>query len=101
MTEAESVYLQALRLDRSFVPAYVNLADLYRLQDRDSDAEAVLHEAIARVPESAAAHHVLGLALIRQGRRQTAVDALRKAAQIEPNSARYGYVYAVGLNACP
>ena len=50
---AEVAYRQAILLDRSFVPAYANLADLYRAQDRESDAESTLQAGLAAVPDSA------------------------------------------------
>jgi len=97
--EAEAAYREALRLEPSFVPAYVNLAELVRLQGDEGKAEAILRGAIARQPDSAAALHALGLNLIRQGRRQAAVDPLRKAVAIEPDNARYSYILGVALNA--
>ncbi len=95
---AEAAYRTALRLDRSFVPAYVNLADLIRLQGDEVKAEAILRDAITRVPDSAVAYHALGLTLARQKRRQAAVEALAKAAALDPNNPRYSYVLGVALN---
>ena len=97
-SEAEAAYRTALHLDRSFVPAYVNLADLMRLQGDDGKAEAILRDAIARVPDSAVAYHALGLALIRQERRQAAIEAFAEAAALDPDNPRYSYVFGVALN---
>jgi tetratricopeptide (TPR) repeat protein len=97
-SEAEAAYRTALHLDRSFVPAYVNLADVIRLQGDEGRAEAILRDAIARVPDSAVAYHALGLALARQKRRQAAVEAFAKAAALDPNNPRYSYVLGVALN---
>ena len=47
---------------------------------------------------SAAAHHALGLFLVRQKRLPEAIPELEAAARLAPESARYGYVYAVALN---
>ena len=49
-------------------PPYVNLADLYRAQGRDAEAERVLRQALAREPNAADVHHALGLLLVRQQR---------------------------------
>ena len=57
---------QAIAIDPTFVPAYVQLADLYRARRDEVRAEQILRKAIARNPDSASAHHSLGLALIRQ-----------------------------------
>src|SRR4029077_2452684 len=45
----------------------------------------------------AMARHALGLSLIRQRRLDAALEQLRRASELEPTSARYGYVYAVAL----
>ena len=58
----------ALRLDPLFVPAYVNLAELARTSKGESEAEGVLRDGLAQVPDAAALHHSLGLALVRQER---------------------------------
>jgi tetratricopeptide (TPR) repeat protein len=97
-SEAEAAYRTALHLDRSFVPAYVNLADLIRLRGNESRAEAILRDAIARVPDSAVAYHALGLALARQKRRRAAVEAFAKAAALDSDNPRYSYVLGVALN---
>jgi len=36
----------AIRLDPFFLPAYVNLADLYRARSRDPDGERILREGL-------------------------------------------------------
>ncbi len=97
-SEAEAAYRTALHLDRSFVPAYVNLADLMRLQGDEGKAEAILRDAIARVPDSAVAYHALGLTLIRQERRRAAIAAFAEAAALDLGNPRYSYVFGVALN---
>ena len=47
---------------------------------------------------SAAAHHALGLTLTRLKEPDAALAEFQKAAELEPDSARYIYVYAVALN---
>ena len=96
--EAEAELRTALTLDPRFVPAAVNLADLYRAGGREGEGERVLREAIAREPRAAGAHHALGLVLVRQKRMADALAELDAAARLEPDSARYGYVYAVALH---
>ncbi len=97
-SEAEAAYRQAVHLDRSFVPGYVNLADVIRLQGDERRAEAVLLDAVARVPDSAVAYHALGLAYIRQERQQAAIEAFAKAAALEPDNPRHSYVLGIALN---
>ena len=45
----------AIRLDPFFLPAYVNLADLYRARGRDPDGERILREGLKVAPNSAIA----------------------------------------------
>ena len=55
-------------------------------------------QALALDPQDAAAHHALGLLLIRQQRLPEALTALAEAARLGGDNPRYGYVYAVALN---
>jgi len=43
-------------------------------------------------------HHALGLVLTRLKRPDDALGELQRAAELEPERARYAYVYAVALN---
>ena len=97
-TAAEAEYRTALQLDPSFLAASINLADLYRQLGRDHDGEAVLRGAIAVSPREAAPHYALGLTLTRLKKPDAALAELRQAAELEADSARYVYVYAVALN---
>ena len=95
---AETKYKAAQRLSPQFVPAAVNLADLYRGLGRDGDGEATLRAALVVSPQDAGLHHTLGLALVRLQRNDEALIELRRAAEIEPERTRYAYVYAVALH---
>jgi tetratricopeptide (TPR) repeat protein len=94
---AEGNYLRAIRVQPSFTPAYVDLADLYREQGRDAEGERVLRQALSRHADSADVHYVLGLLLVRQKRSDEALAELAKAAALSPDTPRYAYVYAVAL----
>ena len=96
--QAEAAYRAALDLQPTFTQAAVNLADLYRLQGRDPDGEKTLRQVLATDPRNAAAHHALGLLLIRQKKLPEALTALAEAARLGGDNPRYGYVYAVALN---
>ena len=91
-------YKAALRLSPQYLPAAINLADLYRQLGRDPDGERVLRTAIAGSPRDAGLHHSLGLALTRLKRPAEALGELARAAELEPERVRYAYVYAVGLH---
>ena len=96
--EAETEYKAALRLSPQYMPAAINLADLYRRLQREYDGENVLRAAIAAVPQDAGVHHTLGLTLVRLKRLDEALSELRRAAELAPEQVRYAYVYAVALH---
>jgi predicted CXXCH cytochrome family protein len=98
LDEAQEAFANAMKLDPGFVPAYVNAADAMRALGRDAEAAGMLEQGIARVPNSAALHHALGLTRVRLQQTDAAVQSLRRAVQLEPGSARYTYVYGVALH---
>ena len=96
--ESIAALREAIALDRTFVPAYVNLADVHRAQGQEAEAERVLREAIAIAPSAADARHSLGLALVRQRRIREALAELAEAVRLQPDAPRLSYVYAVALH---
>jgi Flp pilus assembly protein TadD len=53
---------------------------------------------LEKVPEAASLHHALGLLRVRQSDLSGALKHLQKAVLLEPDNARYGYVYGIALN---
>jgi Flp pilus assembly protein TadD len=96
--EAEQALRGALQVDAQFIPAYVNLADLYRATQRDAQAEAVLRDGLKQAPAAAALNEALGLALVRQGRKREALPVLGAAVKADPHNARHAYIYALALD---
>jgi predicted CXXCH cytochrome family protein len=94
---ADDHLARAIIVDPTFVPAYAQRADLYRARRDEAQAEHILRDALKHNPQSALAHFQLGLSLVRQRRGELALEELRRAADLEPATARYGYVYAVAL----
>jgi Flp pilus assembly protein TadD len=97
--QAEAAYGEALLLDKRFVPAYTNLADLYRQTGREADARESLEQGLTVAPDQGALHHAYGLALVRTKELDRAVDTLARAIELVPDNARYAYVHAVALEA--
>jgi tetratricopeptide (TPR) repeat protein len=94
---AERNYRAALARDETFVPAYVNLAELQRAAGSETLAMATLRRGLAAVPDGAALHYALGLALYRQDDKAAALVALAEAARLAPDDATYGYGHALAL----
>jgi predicted CXXCH cytochrome family protein len=95
---AEADYQRAIRMQPVFIPPYVNLADLYREQNRDADGERVLRQALTMHPPNGDVDHALGLLLVRQKRTAEAISELAKAAAHSPENPRFAYVYGVALD---
>ena len=95
---AEEAYRTALGLDQRFTPARTKLADLYRGQGRETEADAELEAGLDLDPENADLHFALGLARVRAQRPEAAIESLARAAELAPEHSRYAYVYAVALD---
>ena len=95
---AEAEYRAALALEPDFVPAYVNLADLYRIYQREDEADATLNLGLQKAPGNADLAHALGLLRVRQGRVAEALPLLGHAVDAERGNPRYAYIYGVALH---
>jgi predicted Zn-dependent protease len=98
MAGGQAELQSAIRLEPRFVPAYVNLADVYRGVGRDIDGERLLRDGLARTPASPMLHYALGLVLTRLNRGDTALREFARAASLEPGNARFSYVHAIALH---
>lgn len=96
---AKRAYQQALKLDPAYVSAYVNLADLYSLQQQHDKVEASLLRARGIIGDNAEVEHALGLHYVRSKQVIKAMQSLGKSARLRPENTRYAYVYAVALKA--
>ena len=95
---SEAAFRRAMRMDPALPGPRVNLADLYRRLDRDTDAESVLREGLDSQPNAGVYRHSLGLLLVRKGEPEQGLDEMRRAVELTPEDARFAYVYAVALN---
>ena len=92
---AATEYRRAIALQPQFVPAYMQLAELYRNSRQETQADSVLRMGLDRVPGNTDLQYQLGLALVRQGRKPDALPYLKSAAST--GGSHYVYVYAVAL----
>ncbi|MDH3763605.1 MAG: multiheme c-type cytochrome [Gammaproteobacteria bacterium] len=95
---AEQAFKKALEIEPSFVPALINLADLYRATGSDGEASKLLKRALELAPDSATSNHAYGLFLVRRGKHDAALPYLQAAINQQDSSARHVYVYAVALD---
>ncbi len=96
--KAEAEIKAAIGLEPLYIPAYVNLADVYRASGRDADGERILREGLKVAPKSAILHYALGLALVRMKHTDAALGEFERATMLEPGNARLAYIYAVALH---
>ena len=94
---AEAGYKQALVVEPRWIPAMVNLADLYRGTGRDAQAKTILAEAVATQPPNADAAYAYGLWFVRNGDPGQGLEHLRRAAQLS-DTVNNAYVLALALN---
>lgn len=95
---AEQAYLKALEIEPNYVPALINLSDLYRSIGSDGESGPLLRRALEIAPDSANANHAYGLYLVRSGKQNEALDYLATATRQEDTNPRHVYVYAVALD---
>jgi predicted CXXCH cytochrome family protein len=98
ITEAEAYFRSAIDRAPVFTAAYINLADIYRLQGDEDAARTLLEQAVANNPEDPGAHFALGLSLVRAAEPDEAYAELEAAAELAPNAPYYQYVTGIALN---
>ncbi len=98
MDRAIAAFREATVLDRTFIPAYVNWADVLRVRGEETEAERILRDGLKTSPASPHLHYALGLLLVRARRSTEALAELAQASRLGAEVARYSYVYAVALH---
>lgn len=94
---AEKCYRRAIRQDKSFLPAQVNLVTLLNQTGRNEEAETILRAAIAQAPDNGELRYSLGLLLAEENRLTEAAHSLGEAVELMPSRARVRYNFALAL----
>ncbi|MBL0721744.1 MAG: hypothetical protein JJV88_04110 [Sulfurovum sp.] len=95
--KAEKAYKEALSLQPQFVPAYINYSEYMMKQGRGEEAFSILKKGIHNVPNIGILHHALGLWYVRNRESHKATLELKQAVELNKNSGRFAYVYAISL----
>lgn len=98
LIDAEAAFEKALAIEPDWVPAMVNLADLYRANGQDMQGRELLERAITSSPENADVHYAFALWLIRNDESDRALAEFSKAHQFAPELPGYSYALALALN---
>jgi predicted CXXCH cytochrome family protein len=96
---AEAALRKALEIEPRWIPALVNLADLYRASGRDDEAGALLEQAAHSPVTSADAAYAYALWLTRTNQADRALAEFARAATQAPEVLQFTYAYALALNA--
>lgn len=89
LDDAVVAYRKALALEPKHVEARNGLGTVFALQGRYAEAHAEFEAALAHAPGEAAVLNNIGYTLLLENRRQEALAPLARAAQLEPDNARY------------
>ncbi|MBN4053691.1 ammonia-forming cytochrome c nitrite reductase subunit c552 [Haliea sp. AH-315-K21] len=97
LDSAQAALLHARELSPAYLPASINLSDVYRAQGRDDLGEVVLNEALAIYPDSGDLNYALGILYVRTGRIQQSLGLFDSARTLAAENSQYVYIYAVAL----
>jgi predicted CXXCH cytochrome family protein len=94
---AESHYQKALKMDRHFHPARLNLANLLNREGRNPDARTVLEAGVTLAPAQGELRYSLALLLAEMGDLAGAVSQFEAAARLMPLRSRVHYNLGLAL----
>jgi predicted CXXCH cytochrome family protein len=97
-SEAEKAFKKAIKIEPYFEAAYINLADIYRAQQKPFQSNSVLSKGIKNNPKSANLHYSYGLYFVRQKQITKAITFFVKAMTLMPENSQYAYTYILALD---
>ena len=98
ISTAEQAFLGAITVEPYFDTGYINLADLYRTQQRSAEVASVLAKGMKNLPNSGALKYAYGLHLVRVQQHSKALGFFEQATIVEPQSPQYLYAYILSLD---
>lgn len=98
VTGAEKLLKDAIKIDPYFDAGYINLADMYRAQQKPIQVASVLSKGIKNNPKSAALYYSYGLHCIRQKKMNKAIRSFKTAMNLSPNTPQFAYTYILALD---
>ena len=98
LLSAEKSFKDAIRIDPYFDAGYINLADLYRIQQKPALVSAVLMQGIIKAPLSGVLNYSFGLHLVRQKQLEKSIGYFEKAMSLTPINPQYAYTYVLAID---
>ncbi|NQY37692.1 MAG: hypothetical protein HRT37_22610 [Alteromonadaceae bacterium] len=97
-SDAEKSFKKAIKIEPYFEAAYINLADIYRAQQKPFQVATVLSRGIKKNPKSAALYYSYGLHFVRQKKIEKALPLFEKSMKLMPDNSQYAYTYILALD---
>lgn len=98
LSDAENTLIQAIKIEPYFEASYVNLADLYRVQQRSMLVDSVLRKGMKNIPLSGVLPYSYGLHLIRQKKLTKAISFFEKSIKLSPENPQYAYTFVLAVD---
>ncbi len=95
---AEKAFKGAIKVDPYFEAGFINLADIYRVQQNPKKVAITLVKGMEKSPKSAAIKYAYALHLVRQKNLDKAVGFFEAAMLLSPDNAQYAYTYVLSLD---
>jgi len=95
---AEAALKHSIKIEPYFDVGYINLADLYRSQQRSSLVNSVLRQGMKSNPLSGALTYSYGLHLVRQQKLVKAIEYFNKSINLSSQNPQYAYTYVLAMD---
>jgi tetratricopeptide (TPR) repeat protein len=95
--DARRSYLKAIEIDRKYLPAYIGMLKLQQACEDHAGAVATCEQAVQLAPEDATLWFELGMCQCRIKNWNSAVQALRKACELDPANRQYATMFGFTL----
>jgi tetratricopeptide (TPR) repeat protein len=96
LQDAEELLLTAIKLEPYYIPASINLADLYRMSGRESGCEKIILDALKSAPDNPDLNLAYALYLVRNNDVDRATSYLLQSTR-NSSDPHFHYVYALAL----
>jgi len=97
MQKAEDAYKEALRIQKFYIPAYVNYAHYFQGLKEEQKALSILQKGLKTVGKEPLLMEPLALWYIRNGQKAQGIKILQNEAEKYPKNARLQYLYGVSV----
>jgi Tfp pilus assembly protein PilF len=87
--EAELAYLEAIKVDPRYIPAYLGLARLHKAKGDSVAALGVYQQALQLENRNAGLWHEVGMTQCKLKKYEEGIQSLKKALEMDPDNSKY------------